>query len=90
MCLVTLHPGAESSLPLGLSRNAVDGQGRRLTWDVGGRQHRIENLAHPRYPSKPLGCLQAGFGGKGEALYLTIPAHSSVGWERETFVSCIP
>lgn len=48
------------------------------------------SLAHPRYPSKPLGCSQAGFGGKGEALYLTIPAHSSVGWERETFVSCIP
>lgn len=46
MWLVTLHPGAESSLPLGVSRNAVDGQGRRLTWDVGGRQHRFESLLH--------------------------------------------
>lgn len=89
MCLVTRHPGAESSLPLGLSRNAVDGQGRWLTWDVGGRQHKFESLAHPRYLSKPLGYLQAGFGGKDDALF-TISAHSCVGWERELFVSCIP
>lgn len=70
MCLVTLHPGAESSLTLGLSRNAV-GQGRWLTWDVGGKQHKFESLTHPRDLSKPLGCLQARFGGKDEALYLT-------------------
>lgn len=43
---MTLHPGTESSLSFGLSRNAVDGQGKRLTWDVGGRQHWFESLLH--------------------------------------------
>lgn len=85
MCLVTLHPGADSSLPLGLSRNAVDGQGRRLTWDVGGRQHRFESLLRiPGTYLNPWAVYRLILVGK--IVLFNIPALSSVGWERETFL----